>query len=264
MIKPHVWFRGALAAWGMVIDFPLPGALRKYTVRAVPGNWVLAGFPLVGAAAGAVIALAAWLFSGVLNPVAGSLFFALAGLLFLDLKDFGRGIGLLTSFFELKARGIPVVEALPELDPDVSRIGQPSAVVLLAVLEILKLALLFLLSFYGAKLWLAAVLAGSFSLQGLLAALPVRLSGRPLLVLPGKNGRREFLATALALAVVWFVFFPLATLAAVLILYWLSGALGRAFDRIYGGVTADFITLSGVLAELLLLLIGIGCAITFS
>ena len=157
-----------------------------------------------------------------------------------------------------------MVEALPELDSNVMRVTSIPAAVFLTVLEILKLALLFLLSFYGAKFWLGALLAGSFSLQGLLATRAGRQDAAPLLVLAGAEDQRAFLLTSLVVWVICFLFFPLATLAAVLILNLTSGALARGLERNYGGVTADLITLSGALAELLLLLVGIGGAITFS
>lgn len=264
MNKPEIWLRGAVAAWEMVIDFPLPEPVRRRGAGPVPGGVVLAWLPLIGLLAGAVIALAAYLVGAVLNPVAGSVLFALLGVLFWDCKDSGRGVALIASLFWRKLQGEPMVEALPELDSNVMHVTSIPAAVFLTVLEILKLALLFLLSFYGAKFWLGALLAGSFSLQGLLATRAGRQGAAPLLILSGAEDQRAFLLTSLVVWVICFLFFPLATLAAVLILNLTSGALARGLERNYGGVTADLITLSGALAELLLLLVGIGGAITFS
>ena len=243
MMKPEKYLRGAFSAWEMLIDFPLPAALRARLGGRTDATSKLVGFPLAGAAAGILLALAAVFCSVVFKPVAGSIIFAVLCTAFLDLKDSGRGLGLLTSCFLLKQHGVPMVDALPRMTGDWDAIGNPLAAVFVSLLEVAKAALLFTLAFYGAKLWILVILAGAFTVQGMLAADPDRESGVPLLPVPHENRRAG-----------WWAF---GVIAAGAVVYFCATGFAGYFRRNYGGVTSDFITLAGSLTELLLLIVGV-------
>ena len=59
MMKPEKYLRGAFGAWEMLIDFPLPAALRARLGGRTDATSKLVGFPLAGAAVGILLALAA-------------------------------------------------------------------------------------------------------------------------------------------------------------------------------------------------------------
>ena len=50
MMKPEKYLRGAFGAWEMLIDFPLPAALRARLGGRTDATSKLVGFPLAGAA----------------------------------------------------------------------------------------------------------------------------------------------------------------------------------------------------------------------
>ena len=256
MMKPEKYLRGAFGAWEMLIDFPLPAALRARLGGRTDATSKLVGFPLAGAAVGILLALAAVFCSVVFKPVAGSSIFAVLCTAVLDLKDSGRGLGLLTSCFLLKQHGVPMVDALPRMTGDWNAIGNPLAAVFVSLLEVAKAALLFMLAFYGAKLWILVILAGAFTVQGMLAADPDRESGVPLLPVPHENRRVGWWAFGI-LYLIMLPFFPFGVIAAGAVVYFCATGFAGYFRRNYGGVTSDFITLAGSLTELLLLIVGV-------
>lgn len=256
MSDPEKLLRGMIGAWEMLVDFPLPdGLVRKFKGRTDTTSKLI-GFPLVGAAVGLLLALAAVFCSVVFKPVAGSVIFAILTIAFLDLKDSGRGLALLTSGFLLLRRGIPFREALLELTGDWNRIGNPLAAVFVSLLEVGKAALLFTLAFFGAKLWIAVILAGAFTVQGFLAIEPDRNSGAPLLPVLEENRRRGWWAAGIIGAVL-LLFFPFGAIVAGAVVYFAATGFAGFFRRNYNGVSPDLITLSGTLTELLLLIAGV-------
>ena len=256
MTKPEKFLRGAMGAWEMLIDFPLPEAVTRKFGGRVDSTSKLAGFPIVGAAVGILLALAAVFCSMVFKPVAGCVIFAILATAFLDLKDSGRGLGLLTSCFLLRLRGVPVAESLPMLTGDWNKIGNPLAAVFVSLLEVGKAALLFTLAFYGAKLWILVILAGAFTVQGMLATEPERDSASPLLPVPHENRRSGWWAFGI-ISVVLLPFFPFGVIAAAAVVYFAATGLAGFFRRNFDGVTPDFITLAGTLVELVLLILGV-------
>jgi len=256
MTKLDKYLRGMFHAWDYLVDFPLPEHFRIKFGGRVDSTTVLAGFPLVGAAVGLLLALAAVFCSAVFKPVAGSIIFAILAVVFLDLKDSGRGIGLLTSAFLVRRNGIHLSDALPRLTGDWNRIGNPLAAVFVSLLELAKVSLLFTLAFYGAKLWILVILVGGFTVQGMLATEPDRESGIPLLSVPLEN-RRIGWWTAGIIAILVLLFFPFGVLAAAFAVYFTATGFAGYFRRNFGGVTPDFISLAGTLTEFLLLVIGV-------
>lgn len=241
MMKPEKYLRGAFGAWEMLIDFPLP---RLCAPGSAAGRMRLrswSDFRWQGRPVGILLALAAVFCSVVFKPVAGSIIFAVLCTAFLDLKDSGRGLGLLTSCFLLKQHGVPMVDALPRMTGDWNAIGNPLAAVFVSLLEVAKAALLFTLAFYGAKLWILVILAGAFTVQGMLAADPDRESGVPLLPVPHENRRAGWWAFGI-LYLIMLPFFPFGVIAAGAVVYFCATGFAGYFRRNYGGVTSDFIT----------------------
>ena len=256
MTKPEKLLRGMVGAWEMLIDFPLPdGFVRKFGGR-VDATSKLEGFPLVGVAIGLLLAFAAAFCALVFKPLAGCVIFAILATAFLDLKDSGRGLALLTCGLLLRQRGVPLRESLPGLTGDWSRIGNPLAAVFVSLLEVGKAALLFALAFSGAKLWIVVILAGAFTVQGMLALDPDRESGIPLLPVPQENRRRGWWIAGI-IGLVLLAFFPFGVIVAGAAVYFASTGFAGFFLRNFNGVSPDLITLAGALTELLLLIVGV-------
>ncbi len=256
MTKVEKYLRGAFHAWDFLIDFPLPDSIRERFGKRVDTTSILAGFPLVGAVVGILLALVAVTCTAIFKPVAGSIVFAILAVAFLDLKDSGRGLGLLTSAFLVRKSGIPFSEALPQLSGDWSRINHPLASVFVSLLEIFKAGLLFTLAFYGAKLWIFVILVGAFTVQGMLATEADRATNVPLLSVPRENRRVGWWTFGILCALTLF-FFPFGVLAAVFVVYFTVTGFSGYFRRNFGGVSSNFITLAGTLAELFLLIVGV-------
>ena len=249
-------YRGTLAAWGMLIDFPLPEYFRQQLGRGVDSLSTACGFPLVGVAVGILLAVVAGFCSIVFNPVAGGVVFALLAAAFLEFKDSGRGAALIGSFFLLRQRGYTAADALPRLNSDLAGLNNVMIGLLLGILEAVKLCFLFLLCFFQAKLWIVVVLSGAFFVQAYLAMQPVAGGAPPLLPVSPENRMRLWRILAV-LYVLLMLAFPVGMIGAAAVVYFCATGLARYFERSCGGVTSDLITLAGSFAELLLLLIGI-------
>ena len=249
MVRVDKWVRGTLAAWEMLIDFPLPSGLEEYRRRGCDQFSRLIGFPLLGLAIGVVLVLvAAFCSAGII--------FALLATAFLDLKDSGRGVGLLLSLLLLKFRRVPFRESLGALNPELVQTDSPQLTVLLAVFELLKALFFFLLCFYGAKLWLVVILVGAFTVQGTLAMLPDSESGKPFLAISEENHKKIGIAAAV-IYVLLMLAFPVGIIAAGAAVYFIATGFRRYFLHEFGGVTANWITLAGAITESVLLLVGI-------
>ncbi len=257
MVKPEKLYRGMLAAWEMLIDFPLPAEIRAPLRRGCDPVSRAAGFPLVGVTVGLALVSVAWFCSVVFNEVAGSVVFAVLATAFLDLKDSGRGLGLQTSLFLLRGRRVPLTEALPALNSaDLNAVGSPAAAVFLALLEVLKILFLFMLSFFHAKLWIVTVLVGAFTVQGVLAMQPDVTTQQPFIPLPPESRVRIWRPFAVIFVLMMLVF-PIGMIVAGAAVYFIATGLSRWFDRTFGGVSAAWITLVGAVTELGLLALGI-------
>ena len=257
-------YRGMLAAWEMLIDAPPPEVLRGVAERSkggVSAAFRLAGFPLLGLMFGVLLGLAGSFLVRVFHPAGGALAFAVVALLLLEWKDGGRSLGLTTSVLTLRRRGLAWDEALERMNPDLNALTSPLSAAVLTLLEIVKAAMLFLVCFGHANAWLVIVLAGGFAVQGALAGLPEEGSGRPFLEISEGSRNRVLGWVVGVICVVWMCFFPFGALMAGLAIWGMIVGFSRYFDRNFGGVSAEMITLAGSAAEFLLLLIGILFAI---
>lgn len=256
MSKIEKLYRGTLAAWGMLIDFPLPEYFRLQLKHGADALSTACGFPLVGLAVGVLLVIVAGFCCVVFNPVGGSIVFALLAAAFLEFKDSGRGASLLGSFFLLRLRGVPTVEALPRLNSDIAALNNVAAGLFLGLLEALKICFLFLLCFFHAKLWIVAVLVGAFSVQAFLALQPAAGGAPPLLPVAPESRMRLWRILAV-LYVVMMLAFPVGMIGAGAAVYFCATGFAKYFERCSDGITSDLITLAGAVTELLLLLVGI-------
>ncbi|MDR0933002.1 MAG: hypothetical protein LBM70_08310 [Victivallales bacterium] len=256
MVKLKKNIQGALNAWEMLIDFPLPEAVtHKFKAKSDTIS-TLIGFPLVGLILGILLAFAAFFCTVVFKPVAGSVIFAILAVAFLDLKDSGRGLGLLCSGFLLRLRRLPLAEALPMLTGDWNKITNPLSAVFVSLFEIAKVALLFTLSLYGAKLWIIAILVGAFTVQGVLATVQERNTDSAILPISRDKMQGIWWVSGVIYAVLLMIF-PFGVIVAAATVYLCSNGFAEYFKRNFNGVTPDFITVSGAVIEFILLLIGV-------
>ena len=241
-------------AWETLADIPLPESFPGGGAAA--DGRMLLWFPLLGAFCGAAIAALGKLAALLTNQVAGATVFAFAGLAFLILKDSGRGIVLLISLLDRRLDAGSFAKALSGVSSDRSvlsevRFGVPVA----SALAIVEFVALFLMGLHGSGYFLVAVLTGSFTVQGGLAAgFPERDSR----LVPDEDGagcRRMFFAAAVIAAFsLWR--FPVATAFSValccLMIFGYSGVVRREVEA----ATPELITLAGALTEAGLLLCG--------
>ncbi len=248
-----------LAAWEYVLDFPLPAAWRSKVWRgANPEQKVCTAWAMsvLGFLYGLVAVVAGWVLRELFSPIPAAVVFAVLTLIWLELKDSGRGLWQLGSLAEqLAARdsGGPALLRLAT-DPRVLVGAVPTLALMLIVM--FKLLALYLLFRHGAALWVAGMLAWVFAAEAALAALPELDRGRPLLSLP-ENGFALLCAAPLVLMLPTALrVLPMALLGTAVAL--VSIALLRQFCwRRFGGVTANLITLCGSVLELELLLVGL-------
>ena len=247
--------RDVRGAWEMLLDFPLPEALAKGE-DSTENSGMLPYFPLLGALCGVVIAVLGMLAAVLTNPVAGAAAFALISLAFLTLKDSGRGILLIVSLLDRRPARGSFVDALPDASPDRAILSDTRfGAVAAAAILILEFIVLFLLGSRNSAFFIVTVLAGSFTVQGMLASGDAENGATPIRDEEG-TGRGRMLIAAVAVALVMLWRFPVATAFSVavfcLVAFGFSGAVRRRFDA----VTPDMVTLAGALTETGLLVCG--------
>lgn len=240
-----------VAAWEMLIDFPVPKELKKSFGAKIPDGVKLIGFPLVGMLCGGVLALAGQFCATVFNPIAGGVIFSLLTLVFWDLKDSGRSLGVLGSFAALKFSKISGENVWNNLNNNFMEIKNPASLLVVVFLEIFKFAVFFLLYRYSGKLWLVMVLAGGFSVQGYLTGLR-DIAGSPILAFSPVEAKRMWVTLAV-ISLFMMLFFGFSTFFAFLLALAAGLLLSRYYEATLSGVNIDVITFAGAVTELLLL-----------
>jgi len=246
-------------AWELLTDFPLP-ASSTGRAHASSGAETLVWFPVIGALCGALIAGAAKLISLATNPTAGATIFAIAATAFMLFKDSGRGMLILFSLFEKRLECGSFAAASHQLSSDRETVLRDprfgARTVILAAAVIAEFIALFLLFAHGSALFLAAILTGSFAVQGFLAAAAPE-SGTPALVADddGRGILRLLIASAV-LALAALLRFPVATAFGVAVCCAVAIGLGGHLRRDFDEPEPDMITLGGAIAEAGLLLCG--------
>ncbi len=251
MGKLSDWTAGFRAAWELLIDLPLPGGGIRSSGRSPAPVEILVWFPLLGAAAGAVVALIEAAGSGIFNHTAGMMAAVAVGLLFCELKDSGRGSLLLASFIAALGAGAGRRGALEEMESTREALNDPLAALICLVQFLFKAALLGALAIHGVLWWMAAVFAGEFLFQGVLL-----LRTRP--EAPEYRSARTALWTAgIVVGGIMLPAFPAAVAVTAALLYIGSGECGKLISGMDKGRSADGITLTGTVAEIVFMLIGL-------
>lgn len=226
-----------LYAWRKQMNIPLPRKL--YKVSRGGGDWQCAGFPLLGWLLGLLIALAGALTELIFNVYAGALVFAILAWLLLFLRDSGKSDSLFAA---------NIINRLPDSNV-------PMQTVVPVVLLLGRMILLVLLYVHGEMWHLPLVIGGIFTLEALLT---IDGSFMPPLVDDSPESRRNMVSIAVILALVSFVFTPLATALGVTVFLVIRQVAQHKSD----GEGSDLmqITLAGSGAGWALLLAGV-CAI---
>ncbi len=244
------------SAWEMLLDIPLPGALAGKQGDTDP-QWTLLAMPVLGLAAALVLQLCGAAFGAIFGPPGAALLFALTVTVFLEWKDSGRGTMLLVTAISAKSRRVPLTGVLPQLRaPHLADLSGAVPVLALVVIELFKLGTLFALYRGGATIYLSALLPLAFATQGFLTSMPDLATGRPFLSIRAGVQSQVFIV-AIFIALFVAIRFPAAVLAGAGAVLLLGYGMRNLSERLYGGVSAEMITLTGALAELLLLLAGL-------
>lgn len=246
------------AAWEMMLDFPLPRFLRAGTDAARPGAVaVLLAIPFIGLLCGAVPALI-FLFTGTFLPAFGNaLLFAAAMTALMLAKDSGRGFRLLLELCRSLLAGERFAETLPVLRPRAL-----SAITDLGSTLCAFLVCGFLLTGFtrlggiGAMGWAVPVMLMGTAVQGHLLSLRNLQGGLPFLTVSEKD-RTKLLVLTVFLMLFPAIEHPLAVLVTVGVCGVLALAARHFAEELYGGITAEMITLAGAAAELAALLCGV-------
>ena len=253
--KTFSWLSGVIAAWEMLLDIPVPGFIRKFTAKKPPQVIaVAAGFTILGAAAGLLLAA----FGGILNSswinrFAAALLFSLAATAFCEYKDSGRGFRLLLSAIRRKLSGCTVMEAVSDAAHDDGSFERSSGSLVSICILLFELIAFALLAYNRTCLWSIAVFAGAFTIQMLFATL---YNGSGAFLPVPQNRMKQIWIAPLAVAVILFLFFPAATIVAAAVVGCIGQIIHRDLAASQTPVSADMITLSGKITELIMLLCG--------
>jgi len=245
---------GALEAWRILTDLPLPKGWLREDSAPVTGARVLIWFPLLGAGFGAAIAAAGWLFTMVSNRYAGAVLFAVLTLLFMLFKDSGRAVLLVVSQLLNLLDGKKFAPALDAASSDRGELDRRFGMPLAAVLAAAVLLMAFLIGMYGGKGALIPLFAGAFATQGELAAELAPEAGG--IADPERSGRRLMWIVAALAALVSLAFLPTATAFGVLIVVLINLTLKEHLRKNLPELRADTVTWLGAAAELSLLACG--------
>ncbi len=254
-MRNFVFSDSLAAAWELMFDWKLPGFLASRR-QGPGGDLTMLLAVLLGTAGGVLLAFIGAACRLIFAPLGAALVFAVIALIFLETKDSGRGSGMLLRVMPLIIRRQPVLPALPYLEPVTLReIGDGERCWSAAALLIVKLGSLIYLGYIGAWGWIVAVCSLAFAVQIYLATLP------------GMNTSEPLVRPAFPPEATWIVgIFPVLFVAvhylqAALLAIAVAGVLAvlarRNFVQVCGGVTGEMVSLTGSMAEVLLLLSGI-------
>ncbi len=244
-----------LAAWRLVLDYPLPRSWRKHVWNgndAASNIYTAVAVLLIGYLYGLLPVILARVLGTVLSDRASALLFALLGLLFLEGKESGRGLLQICSWADRWLR---------KSGPDFSNSGigllqSPLSGGVAVLVVLAKFAALYILFRLHGGGCLPMVLVLTFATQLTLTSLPDMDTGEPVLPL-AENGvwilwiAAGFLVLLvpfpLDLLYMKFVLFPLAAVGA-----W---AMWRHSLLRYNATSIALITRNGAWMELGLLLL---------
>ena len=260
MIQVKAFLADFIAAWDMLADRPLPripGPLGAG--KPTPGG-VLICFPLIGMVVGFLTVGIASLAQMCLSRFAGAFIFMLLAGALLWIKDSGRGLAMLISYAARRFSGMESSRAVSAASPRMDHsLASPVVMLFSAVGIVAMLGMLFALFYRGAGLWFPALLTADALVQARLCLLPDLRTGRPFLRVPGPGGFLNLAVAGICAAVLMLIIFPrIAALGAVVIIWvWFWRELPESGD-FKRGIAADWISLWGFWAAVLMLICGMG------
>ena len=252
-------FAAVAAAWGLLVDRPLPTPDGASGVRPSPMG-VLVAFPLVGVLLGLFPLVVSGVIALFFNRLAGALFFAFAAAALLWGKDSGRGMALLISYVAARLEGSGPPEALEKADGSLELVLQRPVVMFFSLVAAMaSVGMLFVLYYRGAGVWFIAVTTADAFVQGRLCLENDRKTGKPFIRVPGEKGRIHLALAGSLIALLLLLAFPkiaaFVAVAVVWLWFWRELPGGGCFRQ---GVSADGISLSGFWAAQLMLICGMG------
>lgn len=252
------WLDAAVAAWDMLVDIPVPGAIRKCCAGKKVTHLELAvGFVAIGILLGVILALFSCLLSvSWINRYVAAGIFAVVAAVICETKDSGRGMRLLISAVYRKISGDGWIDSVLDASSRDGSFEQSSGSISALLIAFLETGCFALLAYYRAAWWCVAVFAGAFTIQMLLATLPRTLGNEPFLkIAPDRRLKIWILPAVTGLVMIFF--FPTAGIVAAALIGGLGQIIHKNFLLTETPVTADLITLCGKLTEIILLLCGI-------
>ena len=248
----------AVAAWEMLVDYPVPGFIRKCCAnRNVTHLELAVGFVAVGILFGVFLALVSGLLSvSWINRYVAAGIFAVAAAAVCETKDSGRGMRLLISAVSRKLSGDGWIDSVLDASSRDGSFEKSSGSISALLISFLETGCFALLAYYRAAWWCVAVFAGAFTIQMLLATLPRTFGDDPYLKIAPAQWMKMWILPAVT-GLVMIFFFPAAGIVAAVLIGGLGQMIHKNFLLTETPVTADVITLSGKITEIVLLLCGI-------
>ena len=252
------WLDGTVAAWDMLIDIQVPGFIRKLCRKKNVSTLELAqGFVIIGILTGVVLAIFSALLSvSWINRYVAAGLFAVTASVVCEIKDSGRGLRLLISAISRKLSGNGWIDSVLDASNRDGSFEKSSGSISALLISFTQIACFGLLSYYRAAWWSVAVFTGAFTIQMLFATLPRTLGEEPYLKIAPSQRLKMWLLPALT-GLVMIFFFPAAGIVAAALVGGLGQIIHKNFLLTGTPVSADVITLSGKLTEIILLLCGI-------
>ncbi len=252
----HKIFAAVIAAWEMLIDWPLPAKLQgmvKQFNRDDSGELIAMACPLAGVIFGAGLVVLSGICGAFFGRYAGMVLWSAAAVVLLELKDSGRGFSSVVSGVSGWIDAGRVSGGISSLGVGIRDLSGVVPSVLTLVYPLLKLAACMVI-FWCQPAWIIAAVVLNFSAQGYLAALPGAMSSDALL--PVAKQARFHLWWVAGFILLFFIGHPAAPLVSVGFAVGGSWFFGNYCVEKFGGVDAGIITVFGAITELTVLIIG--------
>lgn len=243
-------------AWEMMLDLTPPRFLRTGTGKP-SAVAILLAIPFIGLLCGAVPVIAVKITGSVLPAFGNAILFAAVMTVLMFVKDSGRGFRLLLELCRVLSGGGKLAPSLPLLTPrrvaEISDLGST----LCAFLTIgFWMTGFTYLGYIGVMLWAVPVMLMGMTVQAHLLSLRNLRGGTPFLAI-AEHDRNKLWVLAVFLMLFPAIAYPLAVLVTFGVCAAFALAARHFAEELYGGITAEMITLAGLVSELAALLCGV-------
>ncbi len=244
-------------AWELVMDWKRPSFLKKEEDLTPPNPYfVMLAIPVTGALAALALLLLWKICLWFLPGTGAAILFAVAAAIFIDCKDSGRGQSLIITLITAAMRNVNITQILPVMkSSSLNSLAGAVPAAVLVLLELFKLWGFYMLARMHATVWIFAVLVLGFAMQGTLMCMVNLNDGKPFLAVPHA---RQLHIWFVPLFVMLFlaIGLPAAALVAAAAVFVTVFLCRNWFEKIFGGVTSEMITLAGAVTEIMVLLLG--------